>query len=225
MAVGNQTPLDQASEAALLAFVVQQQISQVSTMQLARVVECTNAGGIVPTGTLTVQLLVNMVTGDGVGVQHGELFKVPYSRISAGPNAVIMDPQPGDIGLVGFCERDISAVKATRAIANPSTKRQYSKADGVWIVTIWSAQPPSQYVVMTPEGVRVVSPTAIELQAPVVRILGALEQSNGDASFAQSVDVGADVTAQGEVTAGNIPLTDHGHPTAPTGPISGPQPL
>lgn len=225
MAIGNQTPLDQANESALLQFLVQQQISQISTVTLARVVECTNAGGIVPTGTLTVQPLVNMVSGDNVGVQHGQLFKVPYLRVQGGRNAVIVDPQPGDIGVIGFCERDISAVKATRDIATPSTKRQYAKADGVWIATIWTPEAPTQYVVMTDEGVRVVSPTAIELQAPVVRILGALEQSNGDASFAQSVDVGADVTAQGEVTAGNIPLTDHGHPTAAPGPISPPQPL
>jgi hypothetical protein len=211
MAVGNQQPANTASDFATLQFIVQQMLGRAQTLTLCRVVSCTNEGGIVPVGTLTVQPLVNMMTGNREAIQHKPLYNVPYVRISGGRNAIIIDPQPGDLGLVAFCSRDISAVKASKNISNPGSLRQFDYADGVWIAPCLGTEAPLQYIVMNDDGVRIVSPTAIELQAPVVRILGEFEQSNGDASFAQSVDVAADVTVQGEVTAGNIPLTQHRH--------------
>lgn len=210
MAVGNQTPNDVASEFATLQFIVQQALSRVQTLTLVRIVDCTNEGGIVPVGTCTVQPLVNLMSGDRVAFKHRPLYKLPYLRVQGGANAVIIDPQPGDIGLAGFCSRDISAVKNSKDIANPGSFRQFDMADGIYIGGCLNGVP-TQYIVFADDGVSIVSPTEITLQAPTVRILGELQQSNGDASFAQNVDVGGDVTVQGEVTAGNIPLTTHKH--------------
>lgn len=224
MAVGNQTPPSVASDYATQAFIVEQKISQVSTTTLARVIDCTNDGGIVPTGTLTVQILVNMLSGNQTAIEHAPLYKVPYKRIQGGSNAVILDPQRGDIGIIGFCERDISAVKKTRKVSNPGSNRKYSKADGVWLATVWAAQAPAQYIVFANDGISVVSPTAVTLQAPVVRIIGALEQTEGNASFAQNVAIAGTATAQEFTNAANIGLGTHKHPTAPTGPQSSPVP-
>jgi hypothetical protein len=224
MAVGNQQPANTASDYATLQFIVREILSRAQTLTLCRVVSCSNEGGIVPVGTLTVQPLVNMMTGDRVAIQHKPLYNVPYCRVQGGRNAVIIDPEPGDIGLVAFCSRDISAVKASKDISNPGSFRQFDYADGVWISTCIGTDAPEQYVVMNADGVRVVSPTAIDIQAPVVRIIGALEQSGGDASFAQNVAITGNATAQEFTTAGNIGLGTHKHPTAPTGPVSGPIP-
>lgn len=224
MAVGTQSPADIANDYATQAYVVERKIAQVSTTTLARVIDCTNDGGIVPVGTLTVQILVNMLTGDKTAIEHAPIYKVPYKRVQGGANAVILDPQPGDIGVIGFCERDISAVKKSRKISNPGSDRKYSKSDGVWLATVWAAQAPAQYIVFNADGVSVVSPTAVTIQAPVVRIVGALEQSAGDASFAQNVDIQGNATAQEFTTASNIGLGTHKHPTAPAGPVSEPIP-
>lgn len=210
VSVGNQTPAGLATEYAVLAFVVQQKLAEVQTLTLVRIIECTNDGGIVPVGTVTVQPLVNLMTGDRTAIKHKPLYNLPYLRVQGGTNAVIIDPKPGDIGLAGFCSRDISAVKVAKDVANPGSLRAFSMSDGIYIGGCLNGTP-EQYIVFADDGISIVSPTEITLQAPMVRILGELQQSNGDASFAQSVDVAADVTAQGEVTAGNIPLTSHKH--------------
>lgn len=224
MAVANQTPADVASDFATLQFIVQQKISEMSTLTLVRVIDCTNDGGIVPVGTVTVQPLVNLMSGDRVAFKHKPLYKLPYLRVQGGRNAVIIDPKPGDVGLAGFCSRDISAVKTAKAEANPGSHRQFSMADGVYLYTCMGTEAPEQYIVMNDAGIKMLSPTLIEMEAPTIRIKGALEQTDGDASFAQNVDVGDSLTAQTEVTAGTIGLTTHKHPTAPTGPVSPPIP-
>jgi hypothetical protein len=204
MAVGNQTPPSIATDYAALAFVVEQKISQVSTTTLARVIDCTNEGGIVPTGTLTVQLLVNMLAGDGQAIKHAPIYKVPYKRIQGGANAVIIDPQPGDIGVIGFCERDIGAVKTARDVANPGSARKYSKSDGVWLATVWAAQAPSQYIVFTGGGISVVSPTAVTIQAPTITLDGNVE-ATGD------VHTPGTITGDTDVVAGTISGANHTH--------------
>lgn len=211
MATGNQTPGDVASNFAAQKFLILQLISQVSTITLARVVSCTNDGGIVPTGTLTVQPLVNMLAGDGTAFQHGQLFNVPYSRIQGGANAVIIDPQPGDIGIIGFCERDISAVKKSHDIANPGSLRQYSKSDGVWLATLWTGEEPAQYVVMNAAGVHIVSPAQITLQAPTINLQGEVVQTAGDVSMAQDLTVAGTITGDTDVIAGTISGKTHTH--------------
>lgn len=204
MAVGNQTPADIASEFAALAFVIDQRIAAISTTTLARVIDCTNDGGIVPAGTLTVQLLVNMLTGDDVAIKHAPIYKVPYKRIQGGANAVILDPQPGDIGVVGFCERDISAVKAARDVANPGSARKYSKGDGVWLATLWAAQAPTQYIVFNGSGVTIVSPTTVTIQAPLITL-------DGNVEITGDVHTPGTITGDTDVVAGTISGTGHTH--------------
>lgn len=211
MTTGNQTPSDVASRYSALAFTIQQALSKVSTLTLVRVVDCTNDGGIVPVGTVTVQPLVNLVAGDGQAIQHAPLYKLPYCRIAGGRNAVIIDPEPGDIGLAGFCSRDISAVKTAKDIANPGSFRLFDMADGVYITTCLGTEAPLQYIVANADGIAIVSPTEVRIEAPLVRIVGELQQTDGDASFEQNVEVGDSLTAQTEVTAGTIALTQHTH--------------
>jgi hypothetical protein len=211
MAVGNQTPADVASDYATLSFIVQQKLSEVQTLTLCRVVDCTNDGGIVPVGTLTVQPLVNLMSGDRVAFKYKPVYKIPYLRIQGGTNAVIMDPKPGDIGLVGFCSRDISAVKASKDVANPGSFRLFSMADGVWIGGCLNGTP-EQYVVFNDDGIKIVSPTLIELQAPTINLKGDVAQTDGDVTMSQTLTVQSDIeTPGGDVTAGNIKLKTHKH--------------
>lgn len=234
MAVSLQQPFDVADDYHALAFIIQQLLTRVATVTLVKVVACTNNGGLAPFGFVDVIPLVNQVTGDRQSVPHGTLYRLPYARLQGGANAVILDPQADDIGLALFCSRDISAVKAdpAAAVANanagkggapPGSARMYDMADGLYIGGLLNGTP-EQYVQFNAAGVTIVSPTEITLQAPVIRALGEFQQSNGDASFAQSVDVGDSLTAQTEVTAGNIGLTTHKHPTAAPGPASPPIP-
>ena len=87
-----------------LAFAVDSIVSRIQTVTLVKVV-AVHSGGVAPVGLLDVQPLVAQLDGAGSPVAHGTIHNVPYFRLQGGSNAVIIDPEPGDIGMCGFCSR------------------------------------------------------------------------------------------------------------------------
>lgn len=160
---GKDTPGTSGSEYNLLAFVFKQLLAKVQTVSLVQVIECSNAGGLSPVGTVTVQPMVNQVSGGPQDpVPHGQLFSVPYLRIQGGSNAVIIDPKQGDIGMCAFCSRDSSGVRATKAPANPGSFAMFDWSDGLYLGGFLNGVP-SQYVQFTDRGINIVSPDGLTL--------------------------------------------------------------
>lgn len=151
------------------SFVILQWLSKMQTATLVRVVNCTNSGGVAPVGFVDILPLVNQIDGQGNSTPHTTIFNVPYFRAQGGANAVIIDPQPGDIGMAVFASRDISKVKSTRNQANPGSFRQYSFSDAMYIGGLLNVVP-TQYVQFSNAGINVVSPSAINLKAPNINI-------------------------------------------------------
>lgn len=81
-----------------ISFLVRQVLSVTRTTTLVQVVECTNDGGLSPVGYVDVKVLVHRLDGAGNTVDAGVIHNVPYMRVQGGANAVIIDPQVGDIG-------------------------------------------------------------------------------------------------------------------------------
>lgn len=218
MGVANQTPGSTASDYATIQFVVQQLLSRMATATLVRVQKCTNAGGVEPVGKVDVQLLVDQVTEDGQTIPHGTVFNAPYLRIQGGTNAIILDPQPGDIGLCVFAMRDISSVKSDPDAARnrapvpgapPGSKRTYSYSDALYVGGMLNGAP-TQYVQFTDAGIVVKSPQAITLQAPTITL-------DGD------VHVTGTTTMDGAATAQGTNVHTHTHSgVTPGGGNSGP---
>lgn len=179
-----------------LRFAIRQALSKVQTASLVQVQACTNEGGISPVGTVDVVIMVNQITSQSVSVPHVTMKRLPYLRVQGGANAVIIDPQPGDIGIAVFASRDITKVKNTRAQANPGSFRMHDFGDGLYLGGVLNGTP-NQYVQFIGSGISIVSPTAITLQAPTVIIEGDLQQSGGVATIAQTLEVAGDVTANG----------------------------
>jgi hypothetical protein len=166
---GQQTDTTAGNEFNTISFIAQQILGLISTAKVVRVVACTNDGGVSPVGFVDVQPLVTQVDGEGKTVPHGVVFNLPYSRLQGGTSAVILDPAPGDIGVAVFADRDISNVKATRDTAPPGSFRRYAIADGIYLGMVLNAAP-EQYVQFSAAGISLVSPTAINLQAPAVTV-------------------------------------------------------
>jgi hypothetical protein len=214
MAESLQQPSDVATEYAAMRFVIESLMSRLATCTLVRVVACTNDGGVSPVGTVDVQPLVNQIAGNGSAMPHGQLYKLPYVRAQGGTSAIILDPKPGDLGLACFASRDISAIKsptgATQARAsgtrglNPGSKRQYNMSDGLYVGGLLNAVP-TQYVRFSEDGVTVVSPDTIRLQAPTIELDGDVVQTGGDITATGSI------TADGDVTGEGVSLHDHVH--------------
>jgi phage baseplate assembly protein gpV len=150
-------------------FLIHQVLAAVSTAKLVRVEAVTNAGDLSPVGFVDVMPLVNQVDGDDNAVPHGVVHNIPYFRLQGGSNAVILDPQVGDIGACIFADRDISAVKNAKDVANPGSKRRFDMADGLYIGGYLNAVP-QQYVRFSVAGIGIVSPTKITLSSPLVEV-------------------------------------------------------
>lgn len=166
---GQQKPSSTWGEFNNIAFMVQQAIGKLQTATLVKIEKCTNSGGLSPVGFVDVTPLVNQLDAAGNPTPHVTIFNVPYFRLQGGKNAIIIDPEPGDIGVAVFASRDITKVKATKGAANPGSFRQYSFADGLYLGGMLNAVP-TQYVQFSTAGIRIHSPTQIKLDAPDIRL-------------------------------------------------------
>jgi hypothetical protein len=194
-----------------LNFVIQQALSKVQTATIVKVIACSNDGGVSPVGTVDVQILVNQISGQKVATPHVTMYGLPYLRIQGGSNAVIIDPQPGDIGIAVFASRDLTNVKSTKAQANPGSFRMHDFADGMYLGGLLNGVP-SQYVQFGSGGVSIVSPDTITLQAPNIVLQGAVAQSGGNVTMAEDLTVGGDVVADlTGSTFDGIPFATHKH--------------
>ncbi len=207
-----------SSEANALQFVFQQLMAGNWTATLVQVVAVTNTGLVAPVGFCDVNPMVHQIDGDGTNVTpHGVIRDVPYFRYQGGANAIILDPEVGDRGIMICASRDISAVKASRTPNVPGSFRQFDPADGLYIGGFLNAVP-TQYVRFSADGIELVSPTQIRLQAPDIQIIGPV---TGDSTAIFS----GEVTANGGHTVSahqhTQPNDSHGDAEMPTDPPTG----
>lgn len=152
-----------------LDFVIRAIIAGKAFVNMVVVRAVSNSGGVAPVGTVAVQIMVNQVDGLENQLSHGTIYNIPYMRLQGGTNAVIIDPQVGDIGMAAFCDRDISVVKSTKKVGGPGSWRQNDKADGLYVGGFLNGTP-TQYVRFSAAGIDITSPTAISITAPNVVI-------------------------------------------------------
>jgi hypothetical protein len=165
----NHVAADVSSDVSRLKYLIRSALAGVRTSIPVEVMAVTNNGGVSPIGTVTVRPLVNATDGAAVAWPHAGIANVPYMRIQGGTNAVIIDPQVGDIGVAVVCDRDISGVKNVGAAANPGSTRKHDMSDMVYLMTIIGAAP-TQYVQFNSSGINIVSPTAVNIQAPTASV-------------------------------------------------------
>jgi hypothetical protein len=177
------------SPAAMFASVdkiVRSVLGRTGTAQLVMVTAVTNAGGVTAVGSVDVQPMVNQTNAAGNSAPHGIIHGLPYFRLQGGANAVILDPQVGDIGLAVICSEDISAVKATKAAANPGSNRSNDQADGIYFGGVLNGVP-VQYLafaatgitITTPEAVTINAGTSITMNSPAIVVNGFFTQGGG----------------------------------------------
>jgi hypothetical protein len=186
-----------------LSFITWQILRQISGARLVKVMGVTNAGDVSPVGFVDVQPLVNQLDGWNNAVPHGTIYHLPYFRLQGGANAVVIDPQKGDIGVAIIEDRDISSVKANRAQANPGSKRIFDMADGLYIGGFLNAAP-QQYVRFSAAGIEIVSPTQIRMAAPSI-VLQATE-TIGITAGQQVTNSAPVVEIDGQMAQGEGPL-------------------
>lgn len=159
-------------------FLIQQQMAKLNTSMPVRVT-AVSAGGVSPVGFVSVRILVDEITGNDMAIPHDDIVNVPYMRLQGGSNAVIIDPEVGDIGMACFCSRDISSVKNARKNAPPGSRRMYDFSDCMYVGGFLNAAP-TQYIQFTAGGIIVHSPTKVRAEAPTVQLDGSAAVQLGD---------------------------------------------
>lgn len=163
---GAARPSDFAGEYNQLLFMIRQVLSKVNVAALCEVV-AVSGGGVGPVGYVDLQPLVNQVDGFGNAIPQGVLHNIPYMRIQGGANAIIIDPQIGDIGAAVFSDRDISSVKATGKQANPGSRRRFDVADGLYFGGMLNGTP-TQYIEFLNNQINILSPNLVTITAPEI---------------------------------------------------------
>lgn len=210
--VGTQGPESRANEFNAVEFVITQLLNKRSYTTLVQVMAVRSAGEVAPVGFVDVQIMLNQIDAAGNSMPHGVVNNVPYFRLQGGANAVIIDPQVGDIGMATFADRDISSVKATRAISNPGSKRRADIADGLYTGGFLNAAP-TQYIRFTDGGIEVVSPTNVIVRAPTINMIGSDSVTLQSASIVLDGPVTGTAGAvfTGDVTGQGTSLHTHKH--------------
>jgi hypothetical protein len=169
MTFASTDPADWADPGAQAVRLVRQMLQAVHTAIPVKVLSCTNNGGVAAIGRVTVIPMIEMVSDLGQASTRAKLVDLPYMRVQAGANAVIMDPQEGDIGIAVFSEKDISGMLEAQGAAPPGSARVFDMADGVYLYSIVGAAP-TQFVQFSADGIAITSPTKVTIQAPEVEI-------------------------------------------------------
>lgn len=151
-----------------MAYVVQQLLSRIETSLPVRVVSVTTDGAVGLSGFVDAVPVVQMLDGDNNTVDHATIFRLPYCRVQGGENAIIIDPEVGDLGVAVFASRDIANVKVARGDAPPGSYRQFDMADGMYLCGLLN-KAPTQYVRFHSGGIEIHSPTEVKVTAPSIK--------------------------------------------------------
>jgi hypothetical protein len=129
------------------------------------------------------------------------MYGLPYLRVQGGANAIIIDPQPGDIGIAVFASRDITNVKSTKAQANPGSFRTHDFSDGMYIGGLLNGVP-TQYIKFSDTGIEIVSPNNLRMTvgSASVEIMESGEVSITAPTLTANIAGAANITATGVVT-------------------------
>ena len=175
------------------------------TCTIVKVVKVTTKGEVGPIGRVNVLPMVNMVDGVGQTVKHGNIHNLPFMRMQGGKKAVIMDPKDGDIGVVVFADRDISAVKTSKKQSAPGSGRRYNMADGIYISSVLSEKP-TCYIRFTDDDKVIVSPddgkTVLTIEKD--KITSAVSDGLKTIVKPGRIDLGAEDAPHQVVTTGGV---------------------
>lgn len=134
------------NEANQWEYVINNKLKQINTILLCEI-EIINVDGSFDVKSLTYQ-----IGHDGVPHEPPIQFNIPKLEIRGGIAGIVVEPIVGDIVVVGYVQRDITAVKKEKKRSNPSSARLFNHNDGI-ILGIIGRQPPSIFVKITKDGV------------------------------------------------------------------------
>ena len=176
----NARPEQTVAGAAQDMYIINNLIANIHTMMPVKILSVTvPPDSLAPIGRCEVLPLVQQIDGSNNVYPMGKIVNVPYLRVQGGANAIVIDPQVGDVGLCGFCERDISIVKRTGELSAPDTRRKYDINSAVYMFTMMSGTP-TQYIHFKSSGVDIKTTGDLNINGLIIKADGTLITKDGD---------------------------------------------
>lgn len=161
-------------------YIINNLIANIHTMMPVKILSVTvPPDSLAPIGRCEVLPLVQQIDGSNNVYPMGKITNVPYLRVQGGKNAIVIDPQVGDVGLCGFCERDISIVKRTGELSAPDTRRKYDINSAVYMFTMMSGTP-TQYIHFLENGINIKTTGDLNINGLIIKADGTLITKDGD---------------------------------------------
>lgn len=176
----NARPEQTVAGAAQDMYIINNLIANIHTMMPVKILSVTvPPDSLAPIGRCEVLPLVQQIDGSNNVYPMGKIVNVPYLRVQGGSNAIVIDPQVGDVGLCGFCERDISIVKRTGELSAPDTRRKYDINSAVYMFTMMSGAP-TQYIHFKSSGIDIKTTGDLNINGLIIKADGTLVTKDGD---------------------------------------------
>lgn len=196
-----------ASEYNALSFMIEQAIKGiVNTAIPVRVDSCTKPGVGGAAGYVSATPLVQQRGADGNSLMPVSLPQLPFFRLQCGTAAVVLDPQPGDVGLAIFSQQDASNIEAGKTDpVQAGSFRCFDMSDGFYIGGFYG-QTPTTFVHLDPEKgeATVKAPAKITIDAPQIELRGAVSMG-GSSGGADTITLDGNITTNGNfTTTGNV---------------------
>lgn len=183
----------QTSEAESFSYIFKILLSGAFFMELVQVEAIR---GTAPNLVVDVLPLVTRTDHSGAMIDNSPVYNVPVFRLQRGNSAVIMDPVPGDIGMIAVCDRDNSIARANRKQSIPGSKRTHSKSDALYLGGFLNGEP-TQFIefadgainITTPNPVNIncssaniTAPDGVNMTTPLLKVSGDIQDNYGTQS-------------------------------------------
>ena len=194
---GNRKATSGNSMVNALDLMIENKINKrVNTTEMVKIIKVEPGGPGGAAGYVDVQPLVRQTDAFDKTLEPTTIYKVPYFRMQCGGAAIVMDPQPGDIGMVSFTKRDSSNVKQGQSeTVPPGSFRTFDQGDGILMGTILN-KAPETYVEMSPDEKRVTTraPEKADTETKVSEVNASESATTNTKDFAANASQTANIT-------------------------------
>lgn len=165
----------QINDAESMAYAFEMLMSGYFFMEIAQVMEIR---GEAPNLVVDVMPLLSRQNRSGSPINNSPIYDIPVWRLQRGSSAIIMDPVPGDIGLIAVCDRDTTLVRTNLKQSTAGSARRHNKADAIYMGGILNAAP-TEYVQFTGSGINIKSQGTVNINGLKILPDGRLQLVDG----------------------------------------------
>lgn len=185
----------QMNDAESMAYAFDMLMSGYFFIEIVKVLEIR---GEAPSLVVDVLPLVARKDKTGAMVAASTIYDVPVWRLQRGTSAIVMNPVPGDIGMISICDRDTTLVKANLKESAAGSNRRHNKSDAVYLGGLLNGEP-NQVIEFADGAINIRTPNPVNINCSSANITA----PGGVTVTTPTMHVTGNITAGGDITDNN----------------------